>query len=150
MLTINKKILILVCILLVGVSNVYSADKKSEKCKIKKDEKIPSGVIASSGRYSQQVAVQADTGGSAPGEDTSLITGNIQGVSDSKCKAVVTNRSDCKKFSVSYEVKGGKIGQPLKNITSSSATLAPNSSKEISFNCNKLENNYQIVITKVK
>ena len=110
-----------------------------------KEEKVNKGIVASVGVYSGATAVQGDTGGDAPGEEPSMITGSIKKINDKKCSAVIVNNSQCKTYSVSFAIKGIKHGTTQeRTITTSSARLAPKASKEVSFACDSTQNNYAV------
>lgn len=140
----------IISIMLTLTTDIFAATE--DPCKNSKEEKVRTGVVASVGMYGGgPAAVQGDTGDSAPGGESSMISASIKNVSDKKCVAVLTNTSQCNTYKASFQVSSTKqSSNETRVVTSSTASLAPKSKKELSFSCDNKEYNYAVEITKVK
>lgn len=127
------------------ISGSAFAEDEVDPCD-SKIEKVSSGTLASVGRYGAGVnSVDADTAGAAPGDAPSAVSGSIKYISDTKCTAVLTNKSECFSYNLSFEILSSKSGSGL--VTSSTASLSPGGTKSLNFSC-KRDLNYSLKITK--
>ncbi len=83
-----------------------------------KVETIKTGVIASSTKTKAFAAIDVETSGSAPGDETSVIAGSVSHVKRDECVAKVINNGD-KTYSVSFNVVELRIRN--KNVEKSRA-----------------------------
>lgn len=80
-----------------------NGDKKDPK----KEEKVKTGIIANTGNFGfgPQV-IDSDGGGSAPGEEASVITGSVSPASNGKCMVSIMNASKENTYTARYSVMG--------------------------------------------
>ena len=92
-------------------------------------EVVKTGTIAASVRTGQSAAVDADTSGETPGDESNAIGASIGRAGKDVCVAKVTNNGK-KTYSISFNVVGEDRngGKPLNQYFS--ATLKPKSSVE--------------------
>jgi hypothetical protein len=69
------------------------------------EEKVMTGIIASTAGQGQSGAVQVETGGASPGDDTSAISGGVSNMGG-KCSATLRNASEKNSYRVSFDVIG--------------------------------------------
>ena len=101
-----------------------AASKKEEK-----KEVVKTGVIASSSTVPDRGAVDVETSGSSPGDDTSVVTGSISRTGRTECTAKIINNGE-KSYSVSFAVEGtNKRGAKVLSRYFS-ATVKPKGSVE--------------------
>lgn len=81
-------------------SSSDAASKKEEK-----KELVKTGVIASSSTIPDRGAVDVETSGSSPGDETSVVTGSISRTGRTECTAKIINNGE-KSYSVSFAVEG--------------------------------------------
>jgi hypothetical protein len=131
-----------------GAATGKQADEKGDE---KKDDGaiLKPGVIAVVGGGAGPVAVVADTGGAAPGDEAAAVTASIRkGKDPQRCEAIVVNSSDTDTYRVSFAVqsfnkKTGKGG----SSQSFSATLAPKKTVVKTVTCQR-EDGMRVVLKK--
>lgn len=134
-----KKIFQLITVLVVISFTLiaYAEDKPAEKASDKPEEKVKTGIIASTSTSPGSISIDVDTSGSSPGDDINVISASISRVKKNECVVKLTNGGE-KTYSVSYAVEGvNKRG--MKTLSKSfSASVAPKATKENSVSgCNE-------------
>lgn len=116
----KKQISLFIILGLLSLHTTVQAEQAAEK----KEDKIKTGVIASTGTTAQSASINVDTSGSSPGDEVSAISGSVSRVKRNECVARVLNNGT-KTYAVSFAVEGiNKRG--LKTLSKSySATIAP-------------------------
>ena len=122
--------------------NSKQSDKKLDK---KEDDKpVKLGVIASNGSGAGNFSMEGDTGGAAPGDESSPISGSVNR-KGSGCVAVIKNGGNSN-YSVNFHViSKDKRGNKKKKFFS--ASVASGKSAERSFSCSS-EDNFELSIIK--
>jgi hypothetical protein len=72
----------------------------------KKDEKLPTGVIASYGSSQRSSSVDVSSTDSAPGDKGTPVVGRIKQLGNNQCEVTVQNLSKKDSYSVNYAVIG--------------------------------------------
>ncbi len=130
------------------VKQESGADAPAEKQEEAKKEKentdvIRTGVIANSGEYASGNAVNVDTQGAAPGDESSTIQGSVSQVGRGMCKATVTNSSEENTYHVRFRVVGTSENGVAAVKKTFSATLKPSETENRELKC---KDNYRMQV----
>ncbi len=113
-----------------------------------KNERVPTGAIASIGTFGLMAGIDVDLGDEAPGGKSSVISASIRKTGTSSCRSVVENSSKCNAYSLGLRIsESGTRG--TKNITSDTFTIKAGGKREFNFSCTP-GRNYQVSITSSK
>lgn len=121
-------------------------ESSGEKVEAKEKENtdvIRTGVIANSGEYASGNAVNVDTQGAAPGDESSTIQGSVSQVGRGLCKATVTNSSEENTYHVRFRVVGTSENGVAAVKKTFSATLKPSETENRELKC---KDNYRMQV----
>ena len=103
----------------------------------KKEEIVKTGVIASTPSRGQSGAVNVETGGDAPGDEASTISGGISVTGRNRCTAKIMNSSDENSYSVRYKIQGKNERGSRTLNKSYSAVVGPGKTHSRAVRCNE-------------
>lgn len=99
-------------------------------------KELKTGVVASSQKSgASSLAIESETGDSAPGGEASPVSASISKIGRGKCEARFINKSEQSSYSVRYRATGSDANgrESFKRVFS--ATLGPKKSSSQSFSC---------------